>query len=188
MSHYAAWIEPTLLNEWIELMQSYEGSARRTHDEHLALLRWLDPVHDTHLVRDLAENIREHNTALYCVWSKRRLKDGFAIDHCLPFAAWPCNDLWNLLPTHPNVNQKKADKLPSTESLVDARELILDWWQMAYLEQGVFSERFKDEATAVLPGTLASSTPLSPEDVFDGMMLQRAVLKRDQQLVEWTCC
>lgn len=39
MSHYAAWIEPALLNEWTELMQGYEGDAWRTHDEHFTLLR-----------------------------------------------------------------------------------------------------------------------------------------------------
>ena len=27
-----------------------------------------------------------------------------------------------------------------------------------------------------------------PDDVFDGLMLQRATLKRDQQLAEWICC
>jgi len=39
MSRYAAWIEPALLNAWSGLMRSYEGDARRTHDEHFALLR-----------------------------------------------------------------------------------------------------------------------------------------------------
>jgi hypothetical protein len=27
-----------------------------------------------------------------------------------------------------------------------------------------------------------------PEDVFDSLMLQRAMLKRDQQLADWICC
>jgi tripartite-type tricarboxylate transporter receptor subunit TctC len=27
------------------------------------------------------------------------------IDHCLPWSAWPCGDLWNLLPASPRVNQ-----------------------------------------------------------------------------------
>jgi hypothetical protein len=28
MSHYGTWIEPALLTEWTELMQSYEGNAK----------------------------------------------------------------------------------------------------------------------------------------------------------------
>jgi SAM-dependent methyltransferase len=188
MSRYATWIEPALLNEWIGLMQIYEGDARRTHDEHLVLLRWLDPEHDTRLVRDFAMKVRERNQALYCLWSGRKLRDQFEVDHCLPFAAWPCNDLWNLFPAHPSVNHKKGDRLPSAESLVDARERILDWWQTAYVDQNAIGERFVDEAIAALPGTLASVASLSPEDVFDGLMMQRATLKRDQQLAEWICC
>ena len=151
-------------------------------------MRWLDPEHDTRLVRDFALKIRERNQALYCLWSGRRLRDQFAIDHCLPFAAWPCNDLWNLFPSHPSVNQKKGDRLPSAESLVDARDRILEWWQSAYVDQEAIGERFVDEAVAALPGTLVSSAPPLPEDVFDGLMLQRATLKRDQQLAEWVCC
>jgi hypothetical protein len=188
MSRYATWIEPALLNEWSDLMQSYEGDARRTHDEHLMLLRWLDPEHDTRLVRDFALKVRERNQSLYCLWSGRKLRDQFQIDHCLPFAAWPCNDLWNLFPAHPSVNHKKGNRLPSAESLVDARERIIEWWQTAYVDQDAMGERFVDEAIAALPGTLTSSAPPSPEDVFDGLMMQRATLKRDQQLAEWICC
>ena len=188
MSRYAARIEPALLNEWIGLMRSYEGNAKRTHDEHFALLRWLDPEHDTRLVRDFAFKVRERNQPLYCLWSGRRLRDQFEIDHCRPFAAWPCNDLWNRFRSHPSVNQKKGDRLPSAESLVDARDRILEWWQSAYVGQDAIEKRFVNEAVAALPGTLLSSASPLPEDVFDGLMLQRATLRRGQQLAEWVCC
>ncbi len=188
MSRYAAWIEPALLSEWTELMQGYEGDARRTRDEHFALLRWLDPEHDTRLVRDFATNVRERNQNLYCLWRGCRLRDQFAIDPCLPFAAWPCNDLWSLFPSHPSVNKKKGDRLPSAESLVDARDRILEWWQTAYGPHDSMWERFVDEALTALPGSAVSSGSPQPEDVFDGLMLQRVTLKRDQQLAEWVCC
>jgi hypothetical protein len=45
-----------------------------------------------------------------------------------------------------------------------------------------------NEAIAALPGALVTSARPQPEDVFDGLMLQRATLKRDQQLAEWICC
>ncbi len=64
----------------------------------------------------------------------------------------------------------------------------MEWWQTAYVGQGASGERFVDEAIAALPGTLFSSAPPLPDDVFDGLMLQRATLKRDQQLAEWICC
>ncbi len=96
------------------------------------------------------------------------------LQHCLPFAAWPCNDLWNLFPARPDVNHKKGDKLPSADSLLRARDQILEWWQTAYIEQDMIGERFVDEAIAALPGALACSASPSAEDIFDGLMLQRA--------------
>lgn len=33
-----------------------------------------------------------------------RTRACFDIDHCFPWRAWPCDDLWNLLPTHRAVN------------------------------------------------------------------------------------
>ena len=86
------------------------------------------------------------------------------------------------------MNHKKGDRLPSARSLVDARDRILEWWKTAYVGQDTIGERFVDEAIAALPGTLVSSASPLPEDVYDGLMLQRATLKRDQQLAEWNCC
>ena len=185
MGRYATWIEPALLNEWTALMQGYEGADRRSYDEHLTLLRWLEPEHDTRLVRQVAHKVRERTGSLFCLWSGRRLHERFAVDHCLPFAAWPCNDLWNLFPAHPALNQVKGDRLPSATSLAGARERILDWWQSAFIEPGEVAARFYAEAAAALPGSLALSQALTPEDVFDGLLLQRTVLRRDQQLAEW---
>jgi len=34
-------------------------------------------------------------------------------------------------------------------------------------------------------GMSKSRNHLTPEDVFDGLLLQRTVLRRDQQLAEW---
>lgn len=185
MSRYATWIEPALLNEWTELMQGYEGADRLSWDEHIGLLRWLDPEHDTRVVRNRVEELQRSRKQLYCLWSGQRLGDSFAIDHCLPFSAWPCNDLWNLFPSRPAVNQKKSSRLPAAETLSGARSRILEWWDAAYIGQDLFEDRLLDEATAALPGALALSETPSPEDIFDGIMLQRANLKRDQQLAEW---
>ena len=83
MSRYAAWIEPAVLNEWIEMMRGY---ARRpdSQDAHMAALRWLEPGHDTGLVRGLGRRLRDSGARLYCVWTRNRLKSDFDIDHCFP--------------------------------------------------------------------------------------------------------
>ncbi len=41
---------------------------------------------------------------LHCVWTGQRLNAAtLDIDHCLPWAAWSCSDLWNLVPAHRRV-------------------------------------------------------------------------------------
>jgi len=62
---------------------------------------------------------------------------------------------------------------------------MLEWWNAAYLARAGYAARFVDEATAALPGMHAAPSQVVPEDVFDGLMRQRAVLKRDQPLSEW---
>ncbi|MEP0494297.1 MAG: HNH endonuclease domain-containing protein, partial [Paraglaciecola sp.] len=69
-----------------------------------------------------------------CVWSAKSLKRKYDIDHSMPFARWPNNDLWNLLPTDSKINNQKSDKLPSEQKLKEAKERIQSWWQQAWLQ------------------------------------------------------
>ena len=184
MSRYAPWIEPAVLNEWVEIMRGYESNPV-SWDTHMAALRWLDPEHDTGVIRDLGRRLRANGSALYCVWSGRRLTESFEIDHCFPFAAWPCNDLWNLLPSSKKANQGKRDRLPAPEALEKARPRMLDWWNLAYLQNSALAERFEDEGRSALPTSVSADGSVTPESLFEGVMIQQIVLKRDQQLAEW---
>jgi hypothetical protein len=97
-----------------------------------AALVWLDPTRDTQLARLAAKRLLDRGQRLICVWSGVRLDlDKLDIDHCLPWSAWPCGDLWNLLPASQRVNQHlKKDRLPSAAALARARENIIAWWEM----------------------------------------------------------
>ena len=184
MSRYAPWIEPAILNEWIEIMRGYTANPG-SWDDHLAALRWLEPEHDTGIVRTLGRNLRRTGSALFCVWTGRRLRDEFDVDHCFPFAAWPCNDLWNLLPSSTTVNRSKGHRLPAPEALEQARPRMLDWWDRAYLRDPPLAARFEDEVRSALPAAATDTDNLTPESLFEGIMIQQIVLKRDQQLAEW---
>ena len=187
MSHYACWIEPAIVNEWCALMGRYEEKAGRlrTLDEYRNALRWLDEEHDTSFVRQLAADLLERGRPVYCVWTGQRLRDKFDIDHCFPFVHWPNNDLWNLLPAHPKVNNSKSDKIPSAELLDRARERIVDWWSDAY-GAAPYHERFAQEAVAALPGVRGASQAASIESVWTGVRCQRLRLRSDQQLLQWS--
>jgi hypothetical protein len=54
----------------------------------------------------------------------------FDVDHVIPFSLWGNNDLWNLLPAHPEVNAQKSDMLPSRGLLSDREEVITENWSL----------------------------------------------------------
>lgn len=91
-------------------------------------------------------------------------------------------------PPDPRINLKKSSKLSSDETLAKSQDQILTWWHAAFETDDALWERFTNEAGAALPQVKSSTKVLTPEDIFDGLMLQRATLKRDQQLGEWPCC
>jgi hypothetical protein len=64
-----------------------------------------------------------------------------------------------------------------------ARQRILSWWEHAYLESPL-KERFFLEASSSLPRLVEGAIEL--EDVYASMLHQRARLKSDQQIVEWS--
>jgi SAM-dependent methyltransferase len=78
-----------------------------------------------------------------CVWSERELTDDFHVDHVIPFSLWRNNDLWNLLPAHPSVNNQKKDRLPERSLLERRKDLIVYYWDHLRNSEGT---RFQREA------------------------------------------
>jgi hypothetical protein len=188
--HLNVWIEPVLLGEWIALMQQYALRQGRAlpYDAAARALTWLDPVRDTRLARERAITLIEAGSPVRCVWSNQRLtRETLDVDHCFPFAVWPCSDLWNLLPSSRKVNQRlKRDKLVTPERLMAAQDGMLDWWSSAWTDANVvWRPRFFEEARSTLALWDANASELTLEDVFDGVQIRRALLRQDQRLPEW---
>ena len=150
-------------------------------------MSWAEPTRDVALSRAIALRLLEAGESLHCVWSGKKLEaTSIDIDHCFPWSAWPCSDLWNLLPAHPAVNQRqKRERLPAESVLQAAQMSIMDWWRSAYLSGEVLPRRFADEARASLPGLGSAMLTVAPEEVFTAMRLQRLRLRHDQQVPEW---
>ena len=185
MSRYTPWIEPAIEAEWILLMQKYQKDRPSSWDSLRSSLRWMDVKHETSLVRKRVENLTEHGKSIFCIWTGKRLRRNVEIDHCFPFAAWPCNDLWNLLPSQPKVNRSKSDRLPTLELLDKSRSRIGDWWTEAYFHTNEMQNRFLVEATSALPNVSSESGSVTVDSVFEALLSQQMVLKRDQKLREW---
>ena len=198
---YNVWIEPALVAEWGRLMHQYAATQEmKLDDAEVAQgLAWSEPGPAVDVSRRRAVQLLDQGL-LRCVWSGSKLHRGnLDIDHCFPRSAWPCSDLWNLLPASRNVNQhQKRDKLPADLVLRQSKDRIANWWERGYVrtENRFLPEQFALEASATLPtldlptGNLedmlagARLTSLL-EDVFSAFSLQRLRLSNDQQIPEW---
>jgi hypothetical protein len=67
-------------------------------------------------------------------------------------------------------------------TLSSATGRILHWWDYAWLGS-LHRERFLLEAAVSLPTLIEEP---APADIYQAMLHQRARLKADQQLAEWT--
>jgi hypothetical protein len=188
LQRFGVWIEPAIIAEWSRLINVYaERQNRKIPAGAIALaMTWSDPKRDVRVAREQALQLIEATT-LECVWSGRVLTaESLDIDHCFPWTAWPCDDLWNLLPAHRNVNQRqKREKLPSIKLLRFAQHRIQSRWDRGYLNAGnqLLAERFMTEAKASLPMIDHDNARL--DDVFAAMSLQQLRLKNDQQVPLW---
>lgn len=83
-----------------------------------------------------------------CVWSGDYVTR-YDIDHIIPFSVWKNNDLWNLLPAHPKINNAKRGMIPSPDLIHKQRELITHYWSMIYEHKTL---RFQKELQVALLG------------------------------------
>lgn len=184
LTHYNVWIEPVLVSEWVRLIESYCNDGRpdvRTLAH--SLLAWVDPARDTSFARAAVDRMRAAGKPVYCVWSGARLRDEYDVDHCFPFAAWPCGDAWNLMPASRQVNIQKSNRLVTQAALERASDTISSWWHDAFLSQGDGLRRqFFLEASQTLPILVPSP---EPADVIDAMKVHRIRLSKDQGLRPW---
>lgn len=184
LTHYNVWIEPVLVAEWVRLIETYAGRQRPdVRPQAHALLAWVDPARDTRVARAAVDRIRAGGKPVYCVWSGARLREEYDVDHCFPFAAWPCGDAWNLMPAARQINIQKSDRLVTQAALERASGQIAEWWNDAFLGQGEDVRRqFFLEAAHTLP--ILAGEP-DTADVIDAMKIHRIRLSKDQGLRPW---
>ncbi len=185
----AAWVEPMLVAEWLRLTKDYAARAGdgASADVVLDALRWIEPGRDTSLVRDLTAQRLNAGRAVTCVWSGDPLGlRNLDIDHCLPWSAWACGDLWNLLPTGRAINQhQKRDLIVSAATLREAKPRIQQWWQEGYLDGSpALRARFTEEARTTLP--IGREGDLDVDELFLALDFRRLRLRQETQLPEWT--
>lgn len=148
----------SIIQRWAEFTANLaRGKSDVTVSKMLDILS-TSPVEarEVRLSQQLFANMLEHQGALRCVWSNKRIatKSGLNLDHVVPFSVWKNNDLWNLLPASKTVNSQKSDKVPSGERLEASREVIFHYWTYLYKsEPEIFMREVKKSLLGVYGGT-----------------------------------
>ncbi|BDY03351.1 methyltransferase domain-containing protein [Ferrimonas sp. YFM] len=188
---YHSWIEPLLTQEWVNEMRRYQCNIDQeqrlnspvTLGDYYEHLKWVDAKHDTSLIRNKMAELYQSGYELRSVWSGNPMSPkGAEVDHCLPFAHWPNNDRWNLLPTTTEENRNKSDRLPHPQRLIQSRAWVLEWWQTAFSTEQERNQFFA-QAQVSLPNLDKGCREF--EAIYDALGLQSAGLKSRLLLREW---
>jgi hypothetical protein len=146
LSLTGSWIQDATVLRWAELTSRLSRGALKPSTVIDCLLSCVEPEREVAAVRNVYHQLVDK----HCVWTDEPILRKFHVDHVKPFALWKNNDLWNLLPVLPAVNNEKRDRLPTQQILKASKERILHYWSKVKF---FHSQRFDREAVA-LCGTL----------------------------------
>jgi len=118
----------TLISKWKEITYKLNPPGSQDEIEEILSGRFFVD-RDTSLVRDFLPY------PIICVWTGKKLRK-YHIDHIIPYSVLFNNDFWNLLPTSPQINIKKSNKIPTPESILKSRDNILYYWESYHEKVG----------------------------------------------------
>jgi hypothetical protein len=140
--------QDSILFKWAEF--SVKASGNKLSLERVLGNLAQSPVseRDVKKSKELFQSILLKSGDTRCVWSGKKTSS-IQVDHVIPFAIWKNNDLWNLLPAVPKINNSKRDKIPTPELIERQKGVILHYWEL--LDQTHHS-RFQKEIKISLLG------------------------------------
>lgn len=151
----------SIIFRWAEFTSNLNHEKDFSTGDIVSLLADSESERDVLQSRDFFKNILEHETLL-CVWSGKKLNKDMHMDHMLPFSALQNNDLWNLLPADPVINNRKRDSIPTTGLLSEGiiRRRILNAWER-------LAEKFEKQFTREMQIALLGNHSFSSDNILD---------------------
>jgi len=145
--------QDSIFLKWAEF--SYSASERKLPREYILGNLLQSPVteHDVRESKKLFQSLLREKGETECVWTGAKTEK-IQVDHIIPFAVWKNNDLWNLLPAVPKINNNKRDKIPTPRLIESQKDVILHYWELL---DNSYNSRFQNEIKISLLGRDDSS-------------------------------
>ena len=128
LSIMGTWIADATVLRWAEL--TAEISQHKLRPSQIIDQLLTPPIEERNVFA--ARGVYEALLDKVCVWTDRPLRGPFDVDHAIPFALWRNNDLWNLLPASPVINNQKRVRLPSRDLLRSRKDCIIHYWSLLH--------------------------------------------------------
>ena len=173
------WVEALAIHEW-SLFTERVARDGDTIDRGEAYRLLTDrPVSRRSLAWERAriDELLADGDPLACPWTGRRLgrTADYDLDHLVPVALYPINELWNLVPADPHFNTRvKRDRLPSEARLAGAEPRLAETYAR-YLAAPPLARALADDVALRFPF-------LDPADSRFPHNLARAVVRFIGQL------
>lgn len=122
------WVEALCIHEWCLFTERSISEATQTRGDVFNLLTARpDNRIGTSWERNEINIMLMEGTSFICPWTGNRLKEetDYDLDHVLPLAVYPINEMWNLVPADAHFNKHvKRDRIPSAAMLRQAQPSI----------------------------------------------------------------
>ena len=143
------WIEALCIHEWCLFTETVDQPSSDVDRGGVYRLLTARPDSRTALTweRNHIDVLMMEGHVFTCPWSEKKLRSSsdYAVDHLIPLAVYPINELWNLVPTDPSFNShKKRDRLPTDERLQTARPHLVGAYQH-YVQQADLATALRND-------------------------------------------
>jgi len=159
------WIEALSIHEWCLYTESVapSGGSTVTRGEVYQLLTDRpDNRRPLTWERNQIDILLMEGQVFCCPWTEKRIADpgAYDLDHLVPVAIYPINEMWNLVPADAYFNQyTKRDRLPSADRLQRATPILAATYS-TYTISPTLARALRDDSLARFAGLSAAQPDL----------------------------
>lgn len=158
------WIEALCIHEWSLFTESLSLSTVDRGEVYRLLTSRPDNRRPLTWERNQIELLMLEGKTFICPWTGKQLTPRkYAVDHIIPIAVYPTNELWNLVPSDHYFNSHtKRARMPTPSRMTEAESKLAQTYSIYLL-----SPTLKDALRSDLKMRFALKETAKPEQIAD---------------------